>query len=78
MKTDDPKYHTKQIGRRFLAAMGEILTDRSNGKVTMLSFGKVVGMESSNITRMQRAPDTNFVTLEAVGRLCEEYGYSGN
>jgi transcriptional regulator with XRE-family HTH domain len=72
----DKKYYSKQISERFLKAMGEVLRDRSKGKMTMLKFGESVGFDSSNITRLEKNPEVNFVTLEALAKLVHEYNFS--
>lgn len=76
MKPSNKKYHSYQITRRFLAAMDKILCNRQNGKVTASSFGETVGMTASNISRLRVSQGENAVTLEAIGRMCEEYNIS--
>ncbi len=70
------KDHSIQITRRFLQAMDRIIGNRTDGKVTAKQFGDVVGINSSNISRLRNATRDNFVTVEAIGRICEHYHVS--
>lgn len=72
----DKKHFSSQITERFLFAMDRILGSRSAGKVTAKAFGEVVGIESSNLIRIRNNPTENFVTIEAIGRLCNHFRIS--
>lgn len=72
----DKKYFSNQITDRFFLAMDGIIGNRKNGKVTAKAFGDVVGISSSNLIRIRQNPEENFVTIEAVGRLCNHYKIS--
>jgi len=72
----DKKYFSWKITERFLFIMDRILGNRANGKVTAKMFGDVVGIASSNLNRIRQNPTENFVTIEAVGRLCDNYKIS--
>jgi len=74
--TEDKKKYSKEITARFLKEMDRILADRSAGKVTADKFGEVVGISSSNLSRLRLLPDQHFVTVEAIGRLCHHYKVS--
>lgn len=76
MKINNKKKHAAVITQRFLAAMDRITGNRSKGKITAAAFGKVVGITSSNLTRLRNKTNENFVTLEAVARICEAYKIS--
>ncbi len=76
--TTEKKYFSKQITERFLFAMDRILGNRSTGKVTALMFGDMVGMRSSNITRLREPASENYVSVEAIGRICEIYKISAH
>lgn len=70
------RHRSLDITRRFLSAMDSILSDRSNGKITAAGFGKVVNINSSNISRLRNLDGKNFVSLEACSIICEKYGVS--
>ena len=76
MKPSNNKYYSYQITRRFLEAMDTILGNRQNGKVTLTSFGKIVGMTASNLNRLRSGSGKYLVTVEAIGRICDIYGIS--
>lgn len=76
MDITDSKYFSLQITERFLMAMGRIMGNRQNGKITAEMFAGRVGMSASNINRMRKNPGQFFVTVEALGRLVEEYKIS--
>lgn len=72
----DKRYYSTLITERFFFAMDRILGSRSAGKVTAKAFGDIVGIDSSNLSRIRRTPGENFVTIEAIGRLCNHYRIS--
>jgi DNA-binding Xre family transcriptional regulator len=72
----DKKYFSWKITERFLFIMDRILGNRANGKVTAKMFGEIVGIASSNLNRIRQNPTENFVTIEAIGRLCNHYKVS--
>ncbi len=41
-------------------------------------FGDMVGMRSSNITRLREPASENYVSVEAIGRICEIYKISAH
>lgn len=71
----DKRYYSSEITDRFFVAMDRILGSRTGGKITALAFGDSVGISSSNLGRIRNTPG-QFVTVEAVGRLCHHYGIS--
>jgi DNA-binding Xre family transcriptional regulator len=72
----DKKYFSYQITERFFFAMDRILGSRSAGKVTAQAFGNIVGITSNNLNRIRNNPGEHFVTIEAIGRLCNHYRIS--
>jgi hypothetical protein len=72
----DKKFFSSEITQRFLFAMDRILGNRANGKVTAQAFGEIVGIKSSNILRLRDNIGENFVTVEAIGRICHHYKIS--
>jgi DNA-binding Xre family transcriptional regulator len=76
MELTDKKYFTRTITDRFLFAIDRIVGNRGAGKVTYQKLGDVIGINSSNITRIRSNPDANAVTVEAIGRLCHNYKVS--
>lgn len=72
----DKKYFSFQITERFFFAMDRILGSRSAGKVTAQAFGNIVGITSNNLNRIRNNPGEHFVTIEAIGRLCNHYRIS--
>lgn len=72
----DTKYFSKEISFRFIQAMDKILSDRSKGKITAKIFGDKVGIASSSINRIRTNPESHFVTIEALGRLCYHFDVS--
>ena len=76
MDITDKKYHSYHITHRFLFAMDRIIGSRGAGKVTALSFGRVVGISSSNLNRLRNSTGENCVTVEAIGRICSHYKIS--
>lgn len=72
----DKKYFSYQITQRFLFAMDRILGSRGSGKVTAKAFGEIVGIDSSNLIRLRKNAGEQFVTVEAIGRLCHHYKIS--
>lgn len=72
----DKKYYSKQITKRFLIAMDKITGTREGVKVTASAFGEVVGISSSNLTRLRTSNGDHAVTVEAIGRLCHHYKIS--
>lgn len=72
----DKKYFSYQITERFFFAMDRILGSRSAGKITAQAFGKTVGITSNNLNRIRNNPGEHFVTIEAIGRLCNNYRIS--
>lgn len=72
----DKKYYSKEITERFLFAMDRILGSRGSGKVTAKNFGDIVGISSSNLNRIRNNPSEYFVTIEAIGRICNHYRIS--
>ncbi|MDB5200569.1 MAG: hypothetical protein JWO92_2532 [Chitinophagaceae bacterium] len=74
----DKKYFSLQITKRFLIAMDKTIGGSGDNKITAKSFGDVVGIASSNLSRIRTNPGENFVTIEACGRLCHKYNISPN
>lgn len=72
----DKKYYSTQITDRFFFAMDRIIGSRGAGKVTASAFGDTVGIKSSNLNRIRNSHGENFVTIEAIGRLCNHYRIS--
>lgn len=68
------KFHTKKITVRFLDIMDEVTGARSAGKIPASEFGSIVGISSSNLTRMRGK--TNYVTVEAIAKLCMHFHVS--
>lgn len=77
MSITDKKYFSYQITQRFIKAMDKIIGTGNHGeKVTARSFGEVVGISSSNLNRLRSSTGENVVTVEAIGRLCDNYKIS--
>lgn len=75
----DKKHFSYQITERFLFAMDRIVGAIFNGKkVTLKEFAKTVNMTSSNLKRLRDFPESNTVTVEAIGRLCHYYKISSS
>lgn len=72
----EKKYYSNQITQRFIFAMDRILGSRKSGKVTAKAFGDIVGISSSNLNRIRNNPGEQFVTIEAIGRICNHYRIS--
>ncbi|HQW84145.1 MAG TPA: hypothetical protein PK987_06790 [Ferruginibacter sp.] len=49
LNVTDKKYFSWQITERFTFVMHRILGNRANGKVTLKSFGEIVGITSANL-----------------------------
>jgi len=77
VETEDKKHFSRQITKRFLIARNQIVGPKSAGKVTAKDFGDVIGIEASNLHRIIKNPEKNFVTVEAIGRMIHHYGVSG-
>jgi len=71
----DKKYYSKQISERFLEAKNEIIAEE---KISNYKFGESVGLDSSNILRLEKTPEVNTVPLEALAKLVLIYNYSAD
>ena len=73
----DKRYFSYQITKRFLNTADKIIGSRKDGKkITAKMFGDTIGIASSNLNRIRQNPTENFVTIEALGRLCHFYNIS--
>lgn len=66
----DNKYYRKQATIRFLQAKEEVCKAE-----TAKNFAQVVGMGANNIDRL-KVSESNFVTIDAICKLCLHYNYS--
>lgn len=67
------KTYSRDITQRFLEAVDHLVIKE---KTTYQRFGEMIGVTSSNINRMRIAPDANFVTLETVARMVDQFQIS--
>ncbi len=59
--------------------MDEIIGTKDSGKIITKSlFAGVVAISSSNLNRLRSSEGENFVTVEAIGRLCDHYKISAH
>lgn len=67
--------YSRLVTERFLKEMDRIIGRKDGVKVTQNMFADIVGITSSNLTRLRRSQD-NYVTLDALCKMIEHYGTS--
>ena len=76
MPTAKERQYSTEITKRFLIAMDCIVGGKGEDKITAKTFGEIVTMSSSNISRARTNPNSYYVTVEAMGRLCDYFNIS--
>lgn len=72
----DFKIYAQAVTERFLLAMRRIIAEQRDGCTNQKKFAEKIGMQSSNISRMEKEPGTYNVTLEGAARLVNDFGIS--